>query len=105
MMNIVISTTTKTREEARKISSACVSKGIAACAHIQKLETFYYWDGGVHEGTEYRVDLKSTELSYNAVASEIRAHHNYIEPAIMYTHIAGGSSSYLQWIQDNSARD
>lgn len=103
-MHIIISTTTPTEEEARKISSNCVSKGIAACAHIEKVNSYFYWENDVHEDIEYRVNLKSVQQSYELIADEIKKHHSYEEPAILYTPIIGGSPSYLQWIQTNSTR-
>ena len=58
----------------------------------------------MHEGVEYRVNLKSVQQSYDLIRDEIKKHHSYEEPAILYPPITGGSPSYLQWIETNSTR-
>jgi periplasmic divalent cation tolerance protein len=102
-MEIIIGTTAGSKKEARKIAASCMEQRIAACAHIDKVESSFIWEGEVHNDVEYRVNLKTTEAAYEAVAKTIQALHSYDEPAIFCTPITGGSESYLKWIQDNSS--
>ena len=101
-MEIIIGTTTSTKKEAQAIAAACVHKRIAACAHIDEIDSIYAWEGEVHSKVEYRVSLKTIESAYPAVATVIEELHTYDEPAIFCTEITGGKRSYLQWIQDHS---
>lgn len=91
-------------EEARVIAAACVKKGVAACAHIDKIQSMFFWDGEIRDETEYRLFLKTSDTSYDDVAATIIKHHSYDEPAIFCIPITHGSASYLKWIDDNSQK-
>ncbi|GGB37638.1 cytochrome c biogenesis protein [Roseibium aquae] len=101
-MAIAVCTTTGTREEARAIARACVEARLVACAHLDEIESCFFWDGAMQEEREVRVMLKTIEESYDAVVDMIQKHHSYEEPAIYAFKIDVGSASYLQWILDNS---
>lgn len=103
-MAIMIGTTVASEAEAHKIAAACVGNGIAACAHIDEINSYFYWDDAVQVEAEYRIFLKTSDTSYDSVATEIRRHHSYDEPAIFCVPITKGSPSYLHWIEENSTK-
>ena len=102
-MAIMVGTTVSSIEEARKIAAACVEAKLAACAHIDEINSMFFWDGKVQDEIEFRVFLKTTTSSYGPIEKVILAHHSYDEPAIFCIPITGGSTSYLKWIDDNSS--
>jgi len=102
-MALAVCTTTATRDEAKAIARACVEARLVACAHLDEIESCFFWDGAMQEEQEIRVMLKTSEASYDAVVDMIRSVHSYDEPAIYAFRIDAGSSSYLQWIEDNSS--
>jgi len=101
-MIISVCTTTETREEAKAIARACVEAGVVACAHLDEIESCFFWDGSVQEEREIRLMLKTTDESYDQVEQIIQTHHSYDEPAIYVLPIPNGSESYLQWVRDHS---
>ena len=103
-MATMVGTTVSSMEEAKVIANACVTNGIAACAHIDEIKSMFFWDGEVQDETEYRVFLKTSDASYDDVAATINKHHSYDEPAIFCIPITHGSATYLKWIDDNSKR-
>ena len=101
-MAIAICTTTSTREEAGAIAKACVEAGLAACVHIDTIESCFIWDGALCEETEYRLMIKASDAAYTAVEAQIAALHSYDEPAVYVLPITAGSQSYLGWIESQS---
>ncbi|MCZ4291941.1 divalent-cation tolerance protein CutA [Hoeflea alexandrii] len=101
-MATMVGTTVSSMEEARKIAAACVEAKLAACAHIDEINSMFFWDGKVQDEKEFRVFLKTTESSYDEIAKIILQHHSYEEPAIFCIPITHGSVTYLKWIDDNS---
>ncbi|WP_232897220.1 divalent-cation tolerance protein CutA [Pontibaca salina] len=99
----MVGTTVASREEARKIASACVEQGLAACAHIDEIESVFFWNDAVQNAAEYRVFLKTAGASYDQVEKLIASLHSYDEPAIFSLPITQGSESYLRWIAENSS--
>lgn len=101
-MIIMVSTTCSTEQEATAISRACVEKNLAACAHIDKIKSIYAWQGTPQEAEEYRVFLKTTEASYQALENLIVSLHSYAEPSVMAVPVTRGRPSYLGWIEAHS---
>ncbi len=101
-MTLAVCTTTGTREEAREIARACVEAGLAACVHIDEIESCYLWKGQLSEDTEFRLMMKASGGAYDALESRIRQLHSYEEPAIYAFPIEKGSPSYLRWVEENS---
>jgi periplasmic divalent cation tolerance protein len=102
MTAIAVITTVGDKKEARRIAHALVEASLAACAHIERIESVYTWKGKIERGKEYRVLFKTVEARYDAVERAIRELHSYELPAIHavpFTHI---SSPYAAWIEQNS---
>jgi len=103
MTAIAVVTTVGDKKEARRMAHALVEGGLAACAHIERIESVYAWKGKIERGREYRVLFKTVEERYDAVERAIRDLHSYELPAIHavpFTHI---SAPYAAWIAENAA--
>ena len=86
-----------------QIVNACVTKNLAACGHIEKVNSIYSWQGEVHEKTEWRVLLKTVAASYQAIEALIVSLHSYEEPAVLAIPVSHGRRSYLDWIEAHSS--
>lgn len=102
-MAIIVSTCCDTESEAENIAIQGVSDGLAACAHIEKIGSVYVWKGEIKKHPEWKVSFKTSDGGFEQIAELIRQHHNYDEPAIYATKITQTTSSYLDWIETNSA--
>lgn len=99
---IIVITTCDNRAEADAIAAHCVREQLAACVHIDAIDSTYMWQGELRAEPEFRLVIKATAGAYNAIEQAIAMLHSYDEPAIACIPITGGSASYLQWIAENS---
>ena len=57
-------------------------RGLAACAQISAIDSYYVWEGAVSHDAEFRILFKVAASSYDAAEQAIRALHSYELPAI-----------------------
>ncbi len=99
---VIVVTTTSGKEEAGAIARAAVGRRLAACVHIDRICSVYFWEGAVQEDTEYRLLMKTTEAACNALTDLIAEMHSYEVPGIYCLPIVGGNESYLDWVRENT---
>ena len=102
MNTIAIVTTTGQLDEARLMARMLVERGLAACAQITPIESFFLWEGTVHNEQEFRVLFKTTGDRYAEVEQAIRALHSYALPAIHAETLGPVYPPYAEWIADNA---
>ena len=96
---IQVSTTTETKEQAKKIADFLVETKLAACVQILgPIESTYRWKGKVETATEWLCLIKTQEDFYTEVESAIKEMHSYETPEIIAVPIVKGSKEYLNWI-------
>jgi len=101
---IQISTTTETKEEAKKIARYLVEQKLAACVQINgAIESTYRWKGKVETAGEWLCLIKTRENLFNKVKAAIKKLHSYETPEIIAVSIIKGSREYLKWL-DNETR-
>jgi len=89
--------------EAAKISRTVVEERLAACANqLGSIQSVYWWDGTVCEGTEVAVVLKTSGPRKQELIERIRQLHSYDCPCIVCLPIADGNPAFLKWIQDET---
>ena len=101
---IAVTTTTGSRAEAQKIGRALVEQKLAACAQIEKVESFYAWDGAVQHEEEFRLLCKTVAARYEAVEAAIRRLHTYELPAIHAIPLERVYAPYGEWLEEHSRR-
>ena len=75
-----------------------MTRGLAACAQISEIESFYTWDGALQQEPEFRLLLKTRAALYPALEAAIRAAHPYALPAIHALPLAAIDAAYAGWI-------
>jgi len=102
---VQVLSTTRSEEEARRISEALVERRLAACVQVAgPVVSRYRWQGKVEEAREWQCLAKTEMARYPEVEAAIRELHSYEEPEIVATPIVAGSPGYLAWIGE-SLRD
>ncbi len=103
MTAIVVATTVGSKKEARRMAHKLVERRLAACAHVEKIDSVYTWKDRIETGKEYRVLFKTVEARYDAVERAIRELHSYELPAIHALPVTRISAPYAAWIEDSTA--
>ncbi len=99
---VVIFCTASAETEAEAIASALTEEKLAACVQIlPSINSFYRWEGRVHNDREYLMMIKTVSQNLEAVKSRIIELHSYDVPEIIALPVAGGSEKYLGWIRSS----
>ena len=101
---IVILNTCPDDALARTLASGLVDHGLAACVNIlPRLTSVYTWQGKREMEDEVLMIIKTRHSLYRDVEQYIIEHHSYDVPEVIALPLTDGSSSYLDWI-DNQTR-
>lgn len=97
-MPLAVFTTLHTAEAAQTLAKSAVGARLAACVHIEEIQSVFRWDGAVQTEPEFRLLFKTTEMAYPALAQHILDGHPYDEPALWSVPMGAGSASFYDWI-------
>lgn len=96
---VIVQTNCGGEAEARAIALAAIEARLAACANIQgPITAIYRWQGGIEEGTEWVLHLKTVVPRVPALEALIRERHGYELPCILILPIEGGEQRYVDWL-------
>lgn len=98
MSLIAVFTTVANRDDARDLARSIVERGLAACAQIADIESFYTWEGSVHDEPECRILFKTTAERYAEIEVAILEMHTYDLPAIYSVAIDAVHAPYADWV-------
>lgn len=96
---LAVVTTVDSQPQAQHMARTLVERGLAACAQISEIESFYIWDDAVQDAKEFRVLFKTTRTRYASVEQAIRELHSYELPAIHAYAIEEIYAPYAGWIE------
>lgn len=91
-------TTVGQADDARRIAKAAVERGLAACVHIDTIESIYRWQGALQQDTEQRLMFKTTEASAPALRALILEMHPYELPALYTLEVTDAHPAYAAWV-------
>jgi periplasmic divalent cation tolerance protein len=78
---------------------ALVEEGLAASAHnFTPVRSIYRWQGQVHERTEGRASLHTSQGRVAEIVARAQREHPYEVPGVSTRPIIGGNPDYLAWI-------
>ena len=99
MSMFLVYVTTGDAKEAKRIGREAVAARLAACANVhERITSFYWWDGKVHEDAEAVLILKTQAGLVEALTAKIVALHGYDCPCVVALPIEGGNPAFLNWI-------
>jgi periplasmic divalent cation tolerance protein len=99
----IVMTTASTEDEAEALAAAIVEAGLAACVQVQRVRSFYVWQGTLHREPEWLLLIKTLVARYAVLEAFIRERHSYETPEIVQLPITAGSTDYLRWLAGGSA--
>ena len=98
----LVVTTVGNADDAARLARTLVERGVAACAQISAIESFYAWQGAVEHDDEFRILFKVATAAYEAAERAIRELHPYELPAIHAIPIERAWRPYADWVEANS---
>jgi periplasmic divalent cation tolerance protein len=99
---LLVSVTTPSSEEAKRIAEALVQERLAACVNIvPAITSIYHWQGEVHRDSEVLLIAKSRPELFDPLAARVKELHSYEVPEIIALPIVAGSKAYLNWIDES----
>ena len=87
---------------ARLLAKKVLEGRLAACVNlVPKIESHYWWQGKMEQGSEVLMILKTTRPKLAALERSIIAHHPYETPEFVVLPITGGNKRYLTWLSES----
>jgi periplasmic divalent cation tolerance protein len=99
---LLVVTTVGQRDEADRLARALVELGLAACAQISAIDSYYAWEGSIQHDAEFRVLFKVAASAYDDAERAIRELHSYQLPAIHAIAVERAHEPYGAWVAANS---
>ena len=100
---IVVLVTCGSEEEALKIAKTLVEGRLGACVNlVSPIRSIYRWEGKILDEKEWLLVIKTQKQWFEEVEEKVKSLHSYSVPEIISLPIVEGSSSYLQWIKENT---
>lgn len=99
----LVITTAPDKEVAGKLAEGLLTEGLAACIHMQDIDSRYLWEKKLCREQETVLWIKTLEKHYDSIETYILQHHPYDLPEIIKVPVTGGLPGYLKWIADTAA--
>ncbi len=100
---IIVLVTCGSEEEALKIANALVESRLAACVNlVAPIRSIYRWEGRIWDEKEWLLIIKTQKHRFEELEKKVKSLHSYSVPEIVSLPIVEGSSSYLNWISENT---
>jgi periplasmic divalent cation tolerance protein len=101
-MHVVLFITVSSRKEARLIAAGLLEDKLAACINIvDKIDSFFWWQGKVDHAQELLLIVKSRKDKLNRIIKKVKSLHSYTVPEIIALPVCAGYKSYLDWINES----
>ncbi|HUU50516.1 MAG TPA: divalent-cation tolerance protein CutA [Nitrospinota bacterium] len=99
---IVLLSTFPSEDEAEKLGTEMVKKGLVACVNlVPKIRSIYKWKEKVYNEEEILLIMKSRKEKSKEIIEFINNNHSYEVPEVISLSISSGSKRYLAWIDEN----
>ena len=100
---IIVLVTCGSEEEALKIANALVESRLAACVNlVAPIRSIYRWEERIWDEKEWLLIIKTQRDRFEDLEKKVKSLHSYSVPEIVSLPIVEGSSSYLDWIRENT---
>jgi periplasmic divalent cation tolerance protein len=102
MKLVAVYTTVAHRDDARRIARLAVESHLAACVHIETIESCYFWNGALQQDAELRLMFKTAEDRYAELRTALLGNHPYEMPAVWAVPIVDAEAAYADWVVERT---
>lgn len=80
-------------------------ESFSSCTHsllctFAGVTSVYEWQGAIEEDQELLLMIKTTQARLPELTSAVQQLHTYDECEVVAVPVAGGSDTYLRWVED-----
>ncbi len=97
---IIIYTTCKSLNEAKKISCHLIKKKLCACTNFFPINSIYKWKGKIINDKEIGLFIKTKDDNFAKIKREVKKIHSYTTPCIISIKVNKADRKYLKWLND-----
>ena len=97
---LILITAVAMREDAQRLAESMVEQGLAACAQITAIDSYFHWRGDSLHEPEWRLEFKTVRRCVEALETALRAAHPYDLPELLAYCPERVSADYLAWVQE-----
>ena len=97
---VLIYTTCRDTEEAKRIGKLLVERGLAACINVWPIESMYMWEGELKDDVEAGLFVKTLESKIQDVEDLIAENHTYATPFIGAMDVRRINRAYKEWMSE-----
>ena len=92
-----LATMVDSEESARVLAAAGVHARLAACAQVEAIQSYYWWDNALQTSAEWRITYKTTAVQRSALQKLLSSRHPYKLPQWLWGECAA-SPAYAAWV-------
>ena len=93
-------------DSASRLADALVGERLAACVNVVPgLRSVYRWQGAIERSDETLLLIKTSRDRLDALTARVRDLHPYELPEVVAVEVAGGLSTYLDWVAEQTRPD
>jgi periplasmic divalent cation tolerance protein len=93
-------------DSATRLADALVGERLAACVNVVPgLRSVYRWQGAIEHNDETLLLIKTSRDRLDALTVRLRDLHPYELPEVVAVEVAGGLSTYLDWVAEQTRPD
>lgn len=98
---VIVISTWPDETSASAATRILIGERLIACGNLlPTVKSIYLWKGGVEEGAETMLIMKTERARIEQVRARIVELHSYEVPEIIVVPIAAGHEPYLRWINE-----
>ncbi len=100
---LVVLVTAPKGDAAETLAKTLVDERLAACANLLPgVRSIFHWQGQLDQADETLVVLKTRAPLFGQLSARIQEIHEYDVPEVLALSVAQGSSSYLEWVREET---
>jgi periplasmic divalent cation tolerance protein len=100
-----VSTAAPTREAALRLAESAIKGGLAAGGQISGPVVSFFWhEGEIGQGEEWKVTFKTTEARYPDLESHLITNHEWSNPEVTAVPLVRASAAYVEWVERVTAQ-
>lgn len=94
---VFIYTTCKDVEQAKDLGKRIMKARIATCVNIWPINSMYWWEGALREGSEAVLIVKTNESKMAEIEAFLSKNHDYSVPVVAAFTIDRINREYREW--------